>query len=94
RYIRDQLDEKSRAYWETKRFGTGRRINLFARNVYRFGLLGRFIGTVHVLARAYGKNPRRMLTAKSLEDQRRVFNETLAPMFDTKLVRWLCRMPV
>lgn len=94
RYIRDHLDEKTLTYWETKRFGTGRRINLFARNVYRFGLLGRFIGTVHVLARAYGKNPRRMLTAKSLEDQRRVFNETLAPMFDTKLVRWLCRMPV
>jgi S-adenosylmethionine-diacylglycerol 3-amino-3-carboxypropyl transferase len=94
RYIRDHLDETSRAYWEAKRFGSGRRINLFARNVYRFGLLGRFIGTVHVLARAYGKNPRRMLAATSLEEQRRLFNETLAPMFDTKLVRWLCRMPV
>jgi S-adenosylmethionine-diacylglycerol 3-amino-3-carboxypropyl transferase len=35
-----------------------------------------------------------MLTARSLEEQRRLFNETLAPMFDTKLVRWLCRMPV
>ena len=94
RYIRDHLDPVTLAYWETKRFGTGRRINLFARNVYRFGLLGRFIGTVHVLARAYGKNPRRMLTAKSLEDQRRLFEETLAPVFETKLVRWLCRMPV
>ncbi|MDR3497205.1 MAG: DUF3419 family protein [Ancalomicrobiaceae bacterium] len=94
RYIRQHLDATTLAYWETKRFGTGRRINLFARNVYRFGLLGRFIGTVHVLARAYGKNPRRMLTAKSLEDQRRLFEETLAPVFDTKLVRWLCRMPV
>eukprot|EP01037_Dinobryon_pediforme_P023068 gene23068-24413_t len=94
RYIRDNLDPETRAYWETKRFGTGRRINLFARNVYRYGLLGRFIGTVHVLSRAYGKNPRAMLTATSLEEQRRLFNETLAPMFDTKLVRWLCRMPV
>ncbi len=94
RYIRDNLDPETRAYWESKRFGTGRRINLFARNVYRYGLLGRFIGTVHVLSRAYGKNPRAMLTATSLEEQRRLFNETLAPMFDTKLVRWLCRMPV
>lgn len=94
RYIRDRLDPVTRAYWEQKRFGTGRRINLFARNVYRYGLLGRFIGTVHFLARAYGKNPRRMLTATSLDEQRRLFNETLAPMFDTKLVRWLCSVPV
>jgi S-adenosylmethionine-diacylglycerol 3-amino-3-carboxypropyl transferase len=94
RYIRDRLDPVTRAYWEQKRFGTGRRINLFARNVYRYGLLGRFIGTVHFLARAYGKNPRRMLTATSLDEQRRLFNETLAPMFDTKLVRWMCRLPI
>jgi hypothetical protein len=71
RYIRDQLDPTTRAYWEHKRFGSGRRINLFARNVYRYGLLGRFIGTVHVLARAYGKNPRRMLSATSLDEPRR-----------------------
>ncbi|HWT99734.1 MAG TPA: DUF3419 family protein [Terriglobales bacterium] len=94
RYIRDQLDPVTRAYWEHKSFGTGRRINIFARNVYRYGLLGRFIGTVHVLARAYGKNPRKMLTATSLDEQRRLFNETLAPMFDTKLVRWLCSVPI
>ncbi len=35
-----------------------------------------------------------MLTATSLDEQRRLFNETLAPMFDTKLVRWMCRLPV
>ncbi|WP_075218208.1 DUF3419 family protein [Mongoliimonas terrestris] len=93
-YVRDHLDPTTRAYWEARRTLRGRRINLFARNVYRFGLLGRFIGTVHLLSRAYGQNPRRMLTAKSLEEQRRIFEETLAPVFDARLVRWLCRMPV
>lgn len=93
-YLRDRLDAETRAYWETRRFLSGRRINLFARNVYRFGLLGRFIGAVHLIALAYGKNPRRMLSAASLDEQRRLFEETLAPVFDSRLVRWLCRMPV
>lgn len=93
-YVRDHLDPETRAYWEARRTLRGRRINLFARNVYRFGLLGRFIGTVHLIARAYGRNPKTMLTAANLDEQRRLFEETLAPVFDTRLVRFLCRMPV
>ena len=94
RFIRDRLDPESRAYWEARRTLKGRRINLFARNVYRFGLLGRFIGIVHLLAKLYGRNPGRMLTAHSLEEQRRLFETQLAPLFDTRLIRFLCRLPV
>ncbi len=94
RFVAPQLDAESRAYWESRRPLGGRRIDLFARNVYRFGLLGRFIGGVHLIARLYGKNPRRMLEASSLEEQRRLFEETLAPVFETRLVRFLTRMPV
>ncbi|WP_228259597.1 DUF3419 family protein [Siculibacillus lacustris] len=94
RFVAPALDPVSRAYWDARRPFGGRRIDLFARNVYRFGLLGRFIGTVHLLARIYGKNPALMLKAESLEEQRRLFEETLAPVFETRLVRWLTRMPV
>lgn len=94
RFLRDHLTAEARAYWE-KRGLTGRRqIAVFSRNIYRYGLLGRFIGMMHLLARAYGKNPRLMLTARGLEEQRRLFEENLAPVFDSRLVRWLCRMPV
>lgn len=94
RFLRDRLPDSARAYWE-KRGLTGRRqISIFTRNIYRYGLLGRFIGITHLLARAYGKNPRLMLTAHGLEDQRRLFEENLAPVFDSRFVRWLCRMPV
>lgn len=94
RFLKDRLPADARAYWE-KRGLTGRRqISIFTRNIYRYGLLGRFIGMTHLLARAYGKNPRLMLTAQGLEDQRRLFQENLAPVFDSRLVRWLCRMPV
>lgn len=94
RFLRDHLPDDARAYWE-KRGLTGRRqISIFTRDIYRYGLLGRFIGIMHLLARAYGKNPRLMLTAQGLDEQRRLFEENLAPVFDSRLIRWLCRMPV
>lgn len=94
RFIRDHLPEDSRAYWEKRDLFGRRQIKLFRQNVYRFGLLGRFIGTVHLIAKLYGKDPRQMLSATNMEEQRRLFDETLAPVFDTKFVRWLCSMPV
>ena len=36
----------------------GRRINMFARNLYRYGLLGRFIGVLHAVAKLHGKKLR------------------------------------
>jgi S-adenosylmethionine-diacylglycerol 3-amino-3-carboxypropyl transferase len=90
RWLAAHLDEKSRQYWEHRRFGIGeRRIGLFARNFYRHGLLGRCIGFGHFVARAYGVNPRDLLRARSLEEQKNYFATALAPLFDRRLVRWL-----
>src|SRR3546814_21057700 len=52
-----------------------------------------FITVVHLLARLHRVDPRRMLEAKSLADQRRIFDEQLAPVFQSWLVRTLCRHP-
>ena len=94
RFLREHLDEVTREYWEARRTLRGRRINLFARNVYRFGLLGRFIGIAHLLARLYGRDPRRMLSARSLDEQRRLFETQFAPLFDMRFIRFLCKLPV
>jgi S-adenosylmethionine-diacylglycerol 3-amino-3-carboxypropyl transferase len=89
RWLAAQLDEKSRAYWEHKRLGFGeRRIGIFARNFYRHGLLGRCIGLGHFVARAYGVNPRDLLRARSLEEQKNYFATALAPLFDRRFIRW------
>jgi S-adenosylmethionine-diacylglycerol 3-amino-3-carboxypropyl transferase len=72
----------------------GRRINMFARNLYRYGLLGRFIGVLHGIARLHGKRLDDILSAKTPEEQRQLFERTIAPLFDNKLVRFLSRMPV
>jgi S-adenosylmethionine-diacylglycerol 3-amino-3-carboxypropyl transferase len=90
RFLAPHLDAGSRAYWEGRGlFGFGRqRVRLFARNLYRHGLLGRFLGAGHWAARAYGVDPRQVLLARTPAEQRRFFDTTLAPLFDKKLVRW------
>jgi S-adenosylmethionine-diacylglycerol 3-amino-3-carboxypropyl transferase len=90
-FVRPQLDPASRAYWEARHVsGLGRRrIAMFSRNLYRHGLLGRFIGLGHWLARIYGVDPRDLLRTRSLAEQRRFFETSLAPLFDKNLLRWL-----
>ncbi|SEO33515.1 S-adenosylmethionine-diacylglycerol 3-amino-3-carboxypropyl transferase [Rhodospirillales bacterium URHD0017] len=90
RLIAPHLDAESRAYWQRRNLHQGgrRRISIFARNAYRHGVLGRFIGVSHVAARLYGVDLRQLLTAQSIEEQRRFFETTLAPLFDKPAVRW------
>ncbi|MCF8496149.1 MAG: DUF3419 family protein [Alphaproteobacteria bacterium] len=94
RYIAPHLDAFSRKYWEGRSLLDGRRINYFTKNLYQFGLLGRFLGVVHILAKIYGKDPREILTAKSREEQKEIFDRTLGPLFDKSFVKFLCNMPV
>ena len=70
------------------RFGR-RRIAYFNGNVYRHGLLGRFIGLSHILLRAYGVDPRGFLRTRTREEQKHYFDTVLSPLFDKKLIRWL-----
>lgn len=93
RYIAPHLDSFSREYWEGKTLLHGRRINYFSKNIYRFGLLGQFIATVHFLAKIYGQDPSEILKAKNLKEQGEIFDRTLGPIFEKKFVRFICNMP-
>ena len=57
-------------YWEKHIPLHGRRINMFARNLYRYGLLGRFIGVLHAVARLHGKKLNDILEARTPAEQR------------------------
>jgi S-adenosylmethionine-diacylglycerol 3-amino-3-carboxypropyl transferase len=94
KYIAPHLDSFTRKYWEGFSLLDGRRINYFTKNLYQFGLLGRFIGVVHILAKIYGEDPRDILTARTMEEQKEIFDRTLGPIFEKPLVKWLCNMPV
>ena len=91
--LRPGLDEATRAYWDGRGLDGRRRIEAFARGFYRHGLLGRFIGAGHAVARLYGKRFDALLAARSLEEQRAIFEREIAPLFDKKFVRWLARRP-
>jgi S-adenosylmethionine-diacylglycerol 3-amino-3-carboxypropyl transferase len=90
RLIAPHLDPESRTYWQGRglqHFGR-RRISIFARNAYRHGLLGRFIGLAHAAARLHGVDLRDLLSARTLDEQRHFFETALAPLFDRRAVRW------
>ncbi|MBE7220251.1 MAG: DUF3419 family protein [Caulobacteraceae bacterium] len=93
RHIEPHLDAASAAYWNGRRSYGRRRIQAFARNFYRYGLLGTFIGSGHLLGRLYGCDPGEILSARSAAERRRVFEEKIAPIFDKGLARWLSRQP-
>ncbi|WP_019903291.1 DUF3419 family protein [Methylobacterium sp. 77] len=91
--IRPHLDPASRAYWEARRLDGRRRISAFETGFYRHGLLGRFIGAGHWLARRYGCDLGAVLKARDMEEQRAIFEADLAPLFEKTFIRWLIRQP-
>ncbi|MCO4315955.1 DUF3419 family protein [Phyllobacterium sp. 21LDTY02-6] len=88
RFIQPELDTASRSYWEKRMWSGRRRITIFSRDLYRHGLLGLFIGMGHRVARLYGIDPRDMLKARTMEEQRAYFDTALSPLFDKRMVRW------
>lgn len=87
--IAQHLDAETRAYWDGRDITGRRRISRFARNFYRYGLLGRFITSGHVMARVLGANPKRILDAQTVEEQHEIFDREIAPAFDHPLLRWI-----
>jgi S-adenosylmethionine-diacylglycerol 3-amino-3-carboxypropyl transferase len=92
-YIRPHLDQASIDYWEGRDMIGRRRIGGFAKNVYKRGLLGNFIGVAHLVARVNGVNPRKLLEAQSIEEQREIFDRDFAPVFDKGFVKWITDQP-
>ena len=93
-YLRDNLDETTRKHWEKRAHWGRKRITLFERNLYRHSLLGHFIGLVHLISKVQRQDPRVLLSVRTPEQQRTVYQDTIGYLFDTKFVRWLCSLPV
>lgn len=94
KYLRKHLDDETRAYWEKDRPLRGKRINMFGKNLYRYGLLGRFIGILHAVAKLHGKKLEPILSARTPEEQRRLFERDIAPLFEFKSIKLLSKSPV
>ncbi len=92
-HLRPHLDETALRYWEGRDLVGRRRIGMFKSGAYKRGLLGGFIGAAHLVAKLYRIDPRILLEAKDMDEQRRIFEERLAPIFDRKFVRWMTDQP-
>ena len=93
KHVRPHLDEATRRYWEGRDLIGRRRIGSFAHGLYKRGLLGLFIGAAHAVARVHGVNPQAILAARSIEEQREIFDRDYAPVFERGFVRWLTDQP-
>lgn len=92
--LRSHLDEASRKYWDGRDHFGQRRIRGFAKGFYRKGLLGNFIGLVHMLGRLGGAKPSLMMTARTREEQIELFDRHIGPLFQKRLMRFLCSNPM
>ena len=92
-HLRWRLDKDTRKFWEKRTLLGRRRVEFFAKGLYRQALLGKFIGFLHSFARLHGQRPSLLLSATSLAEQRAIFDAEIEPLFKIRLVRALCRQP-
>ncbi len=95
-YIREYLDETTRNHFDTWVFSglNGPRINYFKDNIYDHAKLGWFLRFLHLATRLFGKKPAEILKAKTIEEQKELFDLHIAPFFDNWLVKALGRSPI
>ena len=92
--LSERLDQVTREHWEKRAPLRGRRINMFSNNLYRYGLMGRFIGILHAIAKLNGKRLEEIVEAKTPAEQRAAFDRIIAPMLENKAIRLLSKSPV
>jgi S-adenosylmethionine-diacylglycerol 3-amino-3-carboxypropyl transferase len=93
-HLADKLDPAARAFWEHRSLIGQERIEFFAKGLYRKALLGKFIGFLHAFARVADRHPERLLEARSMAEQREIYDREIEPLFELKLVRLLARQPI
>ena len=89
-YLAPHLDADTLRYWD-KASLVGKRKSMFRKGLYRQGLLGRFIGLVHLATRIGRVRFESLLQAKTLEEQALFFEQQIAPLFETRFVKFLAR---
>lgn len=94
RLLAPKLNQSSRDYWEASSLLGKRRISLFSRNFYRFGLLGYCIRGGHLMARLYGVDLDGLTKTKDRSEQKAYFAKHIAPIFDKRFVRWAADSPI
>ncbi|QDU72562.1 DUF3419 family protein [Mucisphaera calidilacus] len=98
KHIKQHLDDATRNYWERrpKLGGPFRkpRIEYFGRNFYNQSKLGLLLRVTHTLSKFTRMNPQKLLELNSVEEQQAYFDKHIDPFFNSKLVRFIGRVPL
>ncbi len=95
-YLRPHLDAAAIEHWEggrVRRSLRRERFRYFERGLYKYASMGAFLRFMNGVARRKGMEPSRLLECKSLEEQEDVFDREIAPFFDMKVVKGMCKLP-
>jgi S-adenosylmethionine-diacylglycerol 3-amino-3-carboxypropyl transferase len=87
------LDHEARSYWDKRNFVGRPRHAHFTNGFYRHGVLGRFIGLSHLVAKLAGIDLAALLTAKIDAPERIEALQRLHHLFHSRLARLLTRTP-
>jgi S-adenosylmethionine-diacylglycerol 3-amino-3-carboxypropyl transferase len=91
--LRPLLDADARAYWDKRNIIGRPRHAYFTDGFYRHGMLGRFIGLTHIVARLAGIDLAALLTAAADAPERIQAMARLHRLFHSRLARLLMRTP-
>ena len=87
------LNRATREYWEGGIKGF-ERIRMFEKGFYKYGLLGKLIGIIHIGAKLYRVKLDELLKQPSIEAQAQWFDDNVAKIFDSKLVKKIMGSPL
>jgi len=91
--LRPRLDAQARAYWDKRNIIGRPRYAYFTNGFYRHGMLGRFIGLAHLVARLAGVDLDALLAGKFDAPERVEALARLDRLFHSRPVRLLTRTP-
>src|SRR5215469_14719296 len=91
--LRPMLDAEARDYWDKRNMIGRPRYAYFTNGFYRHGMLGRFIGLAHIVARLAGIDLDVLLTAEFDAPARVEALARLERLFHSRPVRLLTRTP-
>src|SRR5262249_28826735 len=91
--LRPVLDEDARNYWDSRNLIGRPRYTYFANGFYRHGMLGRFIGAAHLVAKAAGIDLSALLNEEPDAPGRKQALARLDKLFHSPLARLITRTP-
>ena len=91
--LAQHLNPATRDYWEGGMKGF-ERIRMFEKGFYKYGLLGKLIGFIHISAKLYRVKLDELLKQPTVEAQAQWFDENVAKIFDSRLVKKIMGSPL